>query len=296
MESRHRLSSEENNNSTSRIAETVYTRNGTRSLGLRVWGEMLRNILDGRDILFLIMRRNITIRYRQSLLGIVWAIFPPLVTALIFSYLVGKRLLPVGETGLPYILFALWNLSVWHLFAGTLTAATNSLLEAGSLVTRINFSKDTLVFAALGQPLIDYAVRLAFVMIAFFWMGVVPHWQAVFIPLILLPVLLLALGAGFILSIANLVVRDIGNALGVVLSFAVFLAPVLYPPPVEWPFVLVNFINPISPLLIAMQDLLNQGELSQPEMFAAATLFSCLVFLMGWRVFYLAMPRVTERA
>jgi lipopolysaccharide transport system permease protein len=163
-------------------------------------------------------------------------------------------------------------------------------------VTKVNFPRETLVIAALGQPSFDFLVRLVPVIAVFLWYGVAPSWTIVFLPLVLLPVILLALGFGFILAIANLVVRDTNNALGMVLSVGMFLTPVLYPPPVRWPFFLVNFLNPLSPLLTASQDLIAEGFLARPEMFAAASLLSLALVLGGWRIFRVTIPRVAGYA
>jgi lipopolysaccharide transport system permease protein len=242
------------------------------------------------------MYRDFSARYRQSILGYIWAIIPSVATVIIFTYLTSHRVLPIGNVPLPYPIFALWSISVWHLFAGSLAACTNSLVSAGSLVTKINFPKETLVIASVGQAVIEFIIRLLPIVAVMLWYGISPPWQSIFIPLILVPVLFLAIGLGFFLSILNLAIRDIGSAVGMVLTFGMFAAPVLYPPPHTYPFFLVNILNPFSPLLIATQDLLAYGELRHEALLVAAVLFAFLLFLIGWRIFYIIMPRVAERA
>jgi lipopolysaccharide transport system permease protein len=169
-------------------------------------------------------------------------------------------------------------------------------VSAGSLVSKVKFPKEALVIAALGQPIIDFLIRLVPLALVFAGYDVELDWKIVFMPLILVPAILLALGLGFLLSIANLVLRDIGNALGIILTFGIFLAPVLYPPPTMWPSTLVNVLNPFSPILIAAQDLIAHGSLSMTQAFLFSCLFSLLVFLAGWRLFGIAMPRVCAYA
>jgi lipopolysaccharide transport system permease protein len=256
----------------------------------------VRDVVRSRELIWRFILRDLSVRYRQSFLGYAWAVFPPVVTVAVFAYLSRTRILPIGQTSLPYVSYALWSIGMWQLFSGSLQACTNSLISAGSLVTKINFPKETLIFGGIGQPLFDFVVRLIPVIVVFIWQGVVPKWQSAFLPLVLLPIVLLALGFGFVLAIANLLLRDIGNALGIVLAFGVFLAPIVYPPPESWPFVLVNMLNPFSPLLIATQDLISTGHLSMPGTFALASLFSLIVFLLGWRFFRMAINRIAERA
>ena len=274
----------------------IYTPDLVQRMGWRLWPEMLRDLLRSRELIWRLMVRDLSVRYRQSILGYAWAILPPIVMVAVFTFLLRTRILNIGQTSFPYISYALWSIGLWQLFSGSLQACTNSLTSAGSLVTKINFPKEAMIFGAVGQPLFDFLVRLIPVIIVFIWQGVVPAWQALFLPFVFVPILLLALGFGFVLAVANLLLRDIGNALGIVLTFGMFLAPIVYPPPVDWPFVLVNVLNPFSPLLIASQDLVSTGHLSMPSAFALAWLFSLIVFLLGWRFFRMAINRIAERA
>jgi lipopolysaccharide transport system permease protein len=278
------------------VVEVTYTADGVRREGLRGWRLMLKGMVDSRRLIWLLMLRDISVRYRQSVLGYAWAVLPPVVTVGVFAFLNASRVLPIGETTIPYMAYALWGITVWQLFAGCLSACTNSLSAGGSLVTKINFGKEALVIAAIGQPLFEFLIRLIPVIFVFLWNGLLPTWAFVFMPLVLLPVTLLALGMGFILSVANLAIRDTANALGMVLSVGIFLTPVLYPPPVRWPFFLVNILNPLSPLLLASQDLIAFGLFTRPDTFVISCLFSVLVFLGGWRFFHLTIPRIAEYA
>lgn len=278
------------------LTETVYSPDSGRKQGIKIWRTMVRDLWNARDLIWRLVHRDITVRYRQSILGYVWAVLPPIVTVSLFAYLTSQRVFPLGQTPLPYVVFALWNLSVWQLFSSCLLGSTNALVNAGNLVTKINFPKEALVIAPLGQSLFDFGLRMVPVAAVFAWYRAIPAPEAVAIPLILIPVILLAHGLGFLFSIANLVVRDIGNALSMILTFGTFLAPILYPPPVREPFYLVNLVNPFSPFLIATQDLLAKGVLSNADTLLLSTIFSLLVFLVGWRIFHLTMPRIAERA
>jgi len=275
------------------LTAVVYTPQSTRDQGWHIWRTMIREILNSRELIWRLILRDISVRYRQSVLGYVWAILPPVVTVTIFAFLTDSRIIPISQTSLPYVVYALWSIGVWQLFAGCLTACTNSLISAGPLVTKVNFPKEALVTAAIGQPLFDFLIRLVPIICVFIWYDVTPRWQAVFLPLTLIPSILLALGLGFVLSITNLVLRDVSNILTMALTFGMFLTPALYPPPTSWPFGLINILNPFSPLLIASQDLIVYGSLTMPQAFLFSCLFSILVFLVGWRLFHLTMPRIS---
>jgi lipopolysaccharide transport system permease protein len=278
------------------LTEIVYAPDSARQQGWRIWAILFKDLLHSRELIWRLVLRDISARYRQSVLGYLWAILPTIATVAIFVFLTRSRTLPVAETPLPYAAYALWNIGVWQLFAGSLINCTNSLTAAGSLVSKVNFPKEALVISALGLPVFDFIIRLIPVALVFAWYNITVGWQVILLPLILAPVLLMALGLGLLLSVVNLVLRDVGNALSVVLTFGILLAPILYPPPNNWPSMLVNILNPFSPVLIASQDLITRGTLSMPEAFLFSCLFSGLLFFLGWRLFRIAMPRVCAYA
>jgi lipopolysaccharide transport system permease protein len=278
------------------LPEVVYEPGETQGQGMYVWIEMMRDVWRARELLAQFIFRDITVRYRQSLLGYGWALIPPVALALLFAFLARERVIPIGTLPAPYIPFALFNLAVWNLFAGCITAGTDSLLRAGALVTKANFPKELLVVAVAGPALFDFGVRLIPVAVVFIWFDIEASLAWLLVPLLLVPILLLALGLGFLFSVVNLVLRDVGQMVGMAMTFGLFLTPVLYPPPVREPFLLVNLCNPVSPLLIAIQDLAFAEAIREPVLWAAYALTALMIFMVGWRTFHLVLPRVVERA
>ncbi len=274
----------------------IYTPDAMRVQGLSVWLNMWSELWESKELISRLIQRDISVRYRQSVLGYIWAVLPQIVTVALFTYLSRHRIFDMGETHLPYVIHALWSISVWQLFSTCLISCTNSLVDSGALVTKINFPKEALVFAAIGQCLFDFFLRLIPVLCVMWWYGFLPSWETIFIPFILLAVIMLALGVGFLLSIINLVIRDVGNSISILLTFGMFLSPILYPPPVREPFSLINTYNPFSPLLIATQELLSGHVLTYPNALLIMAVSSVAIFLTGWRVFHITMPRVAERA
>jgi len=282
--------------SISEMAEVLYTPNGVWRNGRSGWRIVFNDIVGSRRLIWLLILRDISVRYRQSLLGYLWAVVPQIATVAAFAILNAMRVVPMGKTAVPYVIYAAWGISVWQLFAGCLSACTSSLTAAGSLVTKINFPRECVVIAAVGQPIFDFLVRLVPVVAIFVWYDFAPSWSTILLPFALFPIILLALGVGFVLSIANLAIKDTGSALGTAITIAMFLTPVLYPPPVRWPFTLINYLNPVSPLLTATQDLIAIGILTRPGIFLAACLVSVAALLLGWRAFRAAILRAAAYA
>ena len=220
---------------------------------------------------------------------------PTLLTVIAFTTLSRARLLAIDTTELPYPLFVLLGMTIWQLFADGIVRSAQVLVASTSLITKINFAKESLVFASLGESLIDFAVRLVLVILLFALYRVVPAWTVVFVPLLLIPLLLLTAGIGLLVALANGVFRDVGSFLPLLMTYGIFLAPIVYPPPTGWPKSLINYINPVSPFIIALRDLATRGTLSQPGGLALGCLAAVLAFLLGLRIFHLGVARIAER-
>ena len=220
---------------------------------------------------------------------------PAIVTVITFTYLNRARILPIGKTDIPYPAFVLLGMTVWQVFTTGLSATTQSIVSAGPLITKANFARESLVLAAFGQSIFDFLIRLVLVATVFIWFQVVPAWTVILVPFVLIPLGLMTIGLGFVLALANGVFRDIGNALTLVMTLAMFLTPVVYPPPTAWPKVLINYVNPVSPFIIAARDLTTKGSLSQPGGLLLGCVAGFLAFLIGWRIFHVAMARIAER-
>ena len=277
-----------------RERHVVYRPTGTDGIGLAAWREMIAEMVDSRELTWRLFLRDFSARYRQSVLGYIWAILPALVTTATFTWLNRSHVLPIAGTTLPYPVFVLLGMTVWQLFASGLTNATNSLVGASALITKINFPRETLVISAYGQAIFEFGIRIFLLAAAFALYRVVPAWTIILIPLVMIPLSLLTLGLGCVFALINGVMRDAGQVVTFLLTFWMFLTPVVYPVK-PGSHSLLNVVNPVSPFVIAAQDLATTGHLTQPLNFAIGCAVSVVVFLLGWRVFHLTEPRIVER-
>jgi len=256
------------------------------------WRDMAVGLVRSRELIWRLFLRDFNARYRQSLLGAAWAVAMPLVTVGMFVYLNNSGVLRVGDTGMPYPVFALIGITVYGLFSGGVTACSNSLTLAEAMVAKINFPKVGLVIAAFGQVLVDFLVRVGLLAVVLALFGVAPSGHAWLLPLVLAPFILLTLGLGMMLSLVSAIVRDVSNLVAIGTMFLLFLTPVMYPMDASSPLVIWN---PVSHFIIGCRELIIRGHLTQPGGLALAASGSLLIFLVAWRLFYLAETKVTER-
>lgn len=257
-----------------------------------MWDELLSS----RELIWRLFVRDFSTRYRQSLFGVVWALITPVVTAGVFIGMSRSGILNIGDIGVPYPLYALIGISIWNIFSGGLTACAQALVAAGNMVEKINFPKVALLVAATGQCLVDFSIRMVLIGLAFIYFGVPPRWGGIALGLIsLIPIYLFMIGIGFVLSLATAVLRDISNALNIALLAALLLTPVLYPIKNAHWLPAANNWNPLNYLVNAPRDFIIMGHAELSGGFLLASLFSLVVFYMGWKLFYLAQMKIAER-
>jgi len=263
--------------------------------GPRVWMGMFRGLWRSRELVWRLFMRDFTARYRQTVLGVGWALIMPLVAVGTFAFLNKSGVVTMGPIGIPYLAYAIVGLTAWQVFAGGLTACCDAIINGYNMVVTANFPKETLVIASLGQTLVEFLVRLALTAVVFAYYGILPPAAALLFPFAILPLAFLTLGVGLMLSLLNALLRDVANVVTLLTTFLLFVTPVLYPAPASGALAVFTRYNPLAALIAGARDLVVSGRIEQPAQFAWASVLSAVVFLASWRVFKLAEPRMAER-
>jgi len=190
--------------------------------------DTLREIAGYREMLALMVRRDLTVLYRQSVLGSAWAVIQPLFLLLVFNVVFG-RLAGVPHDGIPYPLFFLAGLVPWIYFSNSLHAASGSLAANADLITKIYFPRLIIPLTPVLSRLLDLSVGLAILAAVAWHYGVAPGGRILLLPLLLLILVATALGLGALLSAWALQYRDVKFALPILVSTLMYLAPVVFP-------------------------------------------------------------------
>jgi lipopolysaccharide transport system permease protein len=260
-----------------------------------LWKENFQDLKENLWLIRQFFLRDFKGQYSQSLLGIIWAFILPLVTLAIFLLLRSSGLFNVGTIEVPYVIYALLGLSFWQLFVTGIVQSTNSLVSAGSMIKKVNFPRETLIFASLGNALFSFTLQMIIVFILFGIYGFIPHWKFVLFPFMLIPIVLLTCGLGFIFSIINGVIRDLGRILGLGLTFLLFITPIAYELPEIGFVATLALINPLYYLSIAPRDIALTGSLSHPLGYFISCGLSIVIFFFCWMTFHLTETRIPER-
>ena len=269
----------------------------TRKTGL---AHRFFEILQYRSLLWTLAWRDIRVRYKQSLLGILWAMFVPVSMVLLFSFVFTK--IVSVKTDVPYPIFAYCGLLPWQLFSASTTAATNSLLANRSLVTKIYFPTEVFPLSTIIACFVDFLVGsivLILLMVYYSLTGfaITISWTAIFVIIVVFVQILFTAGVSFFLSMGNLFFRDVRYIYSVIITLWMFASSVVYPMKVDNPNMqkILN-LNPITPILDAYRDVLLRGKMPDLESFGYAFIISVIVFLSGWFVFFKTQHKFAEKA
>jgi lipopolysaccharide transport system permease protein len=216
----------------------------------RGWAPLrLRELWEHRELLYFLAWRDIKIRYKQTTLGVAWAVLQPLLTMLLFWGLFG-RLAGIKSDGIPYPVFALAALVLWTFFSGAITNSGNSLVGSSNLITKVYFPRMIIPMAAVGAGLLDLMVSFPILVVLDFYYGFSLRWTILLAPVLVLLTMLLAVGVGMWLSALNVKYRDVRFALPFVVQLWMFASPIIYPAsmlPQRWHWLIR--LNPLTGII-----------------------------------------------
>lgn len=225
----------------------------------------LHELADFKDLILEFARRDIKLRYRQTVLGIAWVILQPIVAAGVlnfaFGIVAGAR--PAGPS---YFLFTFSGLLMWNLFSLTLNKTSLSLVGNSYLISKVYFPRLALPISGTLATLLDFAVAFGVLFVVQALYGISPGWQLLLVPVWIVLVLLLALGAGLIAASLTVQYRDIQHILPILIPFMLYASPVAYDVAQipEGYQRLFYFINPLAAPIVAFRASLLPGATMPP--------------------------------
>jgi lipopolysaccharide transport system permease protein len=199
-----------------------------------------------RELLYFLTWRDLKVRYKQTVLGALWAIIQPVFTMAVFSLFFG-RLAKVPSDGIPYPLFALSGLIPWQLFAYALTQSSNSVVANKNLVSKVYFPRLIVPLAAVLSGLVDFGIAFGVLLVMFVFYGFVPSPALAMIPLAIILTIFSALAVGLWLSALNVRYRDVQYTIPFLTQLWMFATPIAYPSSLIPPqFRAVYGLNPMA--------------------------------------------------
>ena len=242
----------------------------------------LKEVWRYRELVYFLTWRDLKVRYKQSVLGVLWAILQPLMSMVVFAIFFGG-LAKVPSDGVPYPIFSYTALVPWTFFAGALNVSARSMLTSGNMISKIYFPRIIVPLASIMANLVDFFIAFVILIAMMFFYHIVPTLALLWLPLFLLLTIITAMGIGLWFSAMVVMYRDFGYLLGYIATFWQYVSPVIYSAslvPAKWR--LLFSLNPMTGVIEGFRwALLGVALDVTPLMFILSATISIILFITG---------------
>jgi lipopolysaccharide transport system permease protein len=243
--------------------------------------EWFRELWVYRELFYFLAWRDVKVRYKQTVLGVAWAILQPLLTMVIFLVLFAK-IANISTEEVPPAIFYYTALVPWIYFSATLAMCGNSLVGNANLLTKVYFPRTILPGAVVLSGLVDFAIGALFITCLLFYYHIWPDWRLVLWPFLLLLLALVTLGLGMLLAALTVRYRDVKYAVPFLIQLGLFVTPVIYPPsmvPDQYHFLLA--LNPLSGIVDSFRSVFIPGRPIHWDLLGASIVLTPLIVAVG---------------
>jgi lipopolysaccharide transport system permease protein len=241
----------------------------------------LKEIWKYRELFYFLTKRDIKVRYKQTVLGGLWAIIQPFFTMVVFTLFFGK-LAKVPSDGIPYPIFVYAGLLPWTYFANALTASGNSLVGSANLITKVYFPRLIIPASASLAGLLDFFIAMLVLGALMIYYHFLPGIGILLFPILLGLTFLCAVGVGLWLSALNVEYRDIRYAIPFLIQIWMFVSPVIYPVSIlEEKYQWLLALNPMGGLINTYRASLLGHQAIDWQLLYISTLIIALLFISG---------------
>ena len=256
------------------------------------------SLIGYRDSFYLakqLAKRDIQAQYRQSFLGVFWAIFPALINSLVWIFLQSSGTIKMIATNIPYPAFVLIGTTLWGIVGECINLTTQSVNANSSIVTKINFDKEALITLGLLKFLFNFIIKIGLIALFLVFFKIVPSIEILFfIPLLFLTIVFFV-AIGVLLMPISLLYSDISRLIPIALQFLMYATPVVYAMPSEGIMRKVMLLNPLSYIISDLRNVLTGYGLENPIFWTLGLLVTVVLSVIALVVYRVSMPILTER-
>ncbi len=238
-----------------------------------------------KELLYFFSWRDLKVRYKQTAIGVLWAIFQPFVTMVVFSVVFG-HFAKIPSDNIPYPIFVYTGLILWQFFANSISDAGDSLVGNQSIITKVYFPRLVLPLSAVLTRLVDFFLAGFVLIILMAYYNFLPNILGLLIvPLLLVIIFLLAAGIGFFLASVNVKYRDVRYVLPFFIQLMLFVTPVIYPASIAGKYAKLLALNPMTGIIKAAQAaILGNAPINWLALLFSAGI-AIVVFVLGFVYF-----------
>ncbi len=250
----------------------------------------LKEFKQYRDLFYFLVMRDIKVKYKQTVLGGLWAIIQPLFSMIVFTLFFGK-LAKMPSDNIPYPIFSFSALVAWSYFANAINGSSNSLVGNANLISKVYFPRLIIPLTPVLAGLLDFSIAFVILIGMMIYFHIYPTAMMLTLPLLIFLMMLIATGVGTFLAALNAKYRDIRYTVPFLIQIWMFASPIVYPASlVPEKYRLLYALNPMTGVIEAFRSVLLRTTIFPGEMVLISTTVSLILFLIG--VFYF---KQTER-
>jgi lipopolysaccharide transport system permease protein len=185
-----------------------------------------RDIWDYRELFAILAWRDVSVRYKQTVIGVAWALVQPFLTMVVFTIVFSRVAKLPSEGSAPYAIMVYAGMLPWFLFSSILSGASNSLVSNANLIGKVYFPRIIVPTAAAAVALVDFLINFVLLGVLMLWFRFVPSWHMVFLPVFIVLAMLASLGPSLLMTAMNVKYRDFRYILPFVVQFGIYISPV----------------------------------------------------------------------
>lgn len=222
-----------------------------------------RDLWHFRELFAILAWRDIAVRYKQTVVGVAWAVIRPVLTMVVFTIVFGGLAKLPSEGGTPYPILVFAGMLPWFLFSSILSEASASLVGNAALISKVYFPRLIIPVATAMTAVVDFAVNLAILALIMLWYGFMPDWRILFLPLVIVFAILASLGPALLLTALNVKYRDFRFVVPFIVQFGLYISPVGFSSqiiPEKWR--LLYSLNPVVGVIDGFRWCLLGGQTS----------------------------------
>lgn len=276
------------------LQSRVYQKENNQELSV-ILKKSLADIYNSRFLAHQLAKRDIRAQYRQSYLGIIWAIITPLATAFVWVFLNATGTIQLTDTGAPYPVYAFSGTLIWSIIKDAIVAPTSSTNAAKGIMSKINFPKEALILSGIYKLLFNSSVKIILLMVFVFAFGIGWHSSLVLFPLAILGAILFGTTLGLFLTPIGMLYQDVGKIVSVGLGLLMYVTPVVYSIPNDGIMKTIMEWNPFTPIILTTRDFVLGAEPMYLTYFLVLLLISVPLFLVGLLFYRISIPIIIER-
>ncbi len=274
---------------------SIYTPDTLFSKPIYILKSILRETLISHEMGFQLAKRDIKAQYRQAFLGLLWAFITPITNASVWLFIHGAGIVSIKSTGLPYPLFVFTGTMIWAIFMEAVRFPLDRTNSAKSMLIKIYFPPEALIFSGLYQTFFNAAVKILILVPVVVFFGFIPNWHFLFFPLSLLSLIILGSTIGLFITPIGVLYSDVGRLLSTLMQFLMYISPVVYTAPLKGWTTMFFELNPITPIIVTSRQLLIGEQTTHLISFFIISIVSVTCFFIMWIIYRVSMPILIER-